>query len=334
MRGLPAALTRRTSLALAGLAGFGAALAGGIWLLNGSLPRSFAWGGAALLVCAVWLALSKRVPARIWIAGLFSLSLLDWLAVDRSLFAYHPAAQVLSEGQPAIDFLSTQAGLFRIYSPSYSLPQQVAARAGLQLADGVDPLQLRAYTEFLDDAAGITAQGYSVTLPPFLNGEPEQDNVYAQPDAARLGLLNIRYVAAAFDLDAPGLELVQEYGQTRIYENRLAKPRAWVGEKNDPVILTAPAEIVKYTTNSIELRAAGPGRLVLSEVDYPGWRACVDGQRADILPVEGLLRSVDLAPGEHTIRFAFRPLSLYMGFVLCALGIGISVLVGWVSGRK
>ena len=40
-----------------------------------------------------------------------------------------------------------QPGPFRVYSPSYSLPQHVAQRAGLELADGVDPMQVASYAD-------------------------------------------------------------------------------------------------------------------------------------------------------------------------------------------
>ena len=53
--------------------------------------------------------------------------------------------------------------------------------------------------------------------------------VYNPPEvihAERLGRLNVRYVAAEFAIDAPGLRLVQTFGSTRIYENAAWRPRA------------------------------------------------------------------------------------------------------------
>jgi hypothetical protein len=64
-----------------------------------------------------------------------------------------------------------------------------------------------------------------------------------------------------------------------------------------------PAEILRWTPNRIEISAPGPGRLVLSEIDYPIWSLKVDGVEQVIEPYEGLLRSVPLPAGEHHIEF-------------------------------
>jgi len=98
-----------------------------------------------------------------------------------------------------------QPGPFRVYSPSYSLPQHVAQRAGLELADGVDPMQLASYAGLMKAATGTRATGYSVTIPAF----PPESNVEtalsdATPDARLLGRLNVRYVAAEFPIRVEG----------------------------------------------------------------------------------------------------------------------------------
>jgi len=54
--------------------------------------------------------------------------LLDLCIVDLSLFTIRPAETVLAESEQAARYLSLQPGDFRIYSPSYSLPQQTSAR--------------------------------------------------------------------------------------------------------------------------------------------------------------------------------------------------------------
>ena len=76
-----------------------------------------------------------------------------------------------------------------------------------------------------------------------------------------------------------------------------------------------------------------PCVLVLSELDYPGWRATVDGQRAEIVRANGLLRAVPLAAGEHEVEMVFRPHSLLWGGVL---SLGTLLLVGrlLVGGRR
>jgi hypothetical protein len=326
---LPAAAIRRSKMLLVGLAGFALALAGGVWALTGKLPLEFAWGSGILLAVSVWtgLRLNGRLSAGIWAAGLLALCLLDLAPVDLSLFAARPAASVLAESQPEAQYLSEQPGIFRVYSPSYSLPQQTAALYGLELANGVDPMQLATYAGFLAQASGVPQQGYSVVLPPVGEGDPAAANRSYRPDPRLLGLLNVRFVAAEFDLPVEGLALRERFGETRLYENLLAQPRAWVqplasapGEKAQPV------EITTWSPNRIEVRVpetagAADRLLALSEQLYPGWRAEVDGRAAEIQPVAGVLRGVVLDPGAQRVVFFYRPDSLYVGLILCAAGL-------------
>ncbi len=247
--------------------------------------------------------------------------------------------QVLAEGGALANHLIelggdsrlASAGLFRVYSPSYSLPQQTSAVHGLQLADGVDPLQLDSYVHFMKKASGVPIEGYSVTLPPFSSGDPASDNAGFQPDPARLKLLNVHYVAAAFNLDVDGLDYLGQIGQTRLYLVRDALPRAWIQPEGLPDGEQArPVEQIDWSPERVMIQANGPGVLVLSEIAYPGWRVWVDGQlQSDLLDPrksEGLLRAVRLDPGLHQVVFAFRPISVYLG-----TGQGISAWL-WMIG--
>ncbi len=197
-------------LLLVGLVAFTGLVAVLVIRLIGWLPVGYAWGAVAGLVSAgwIWLRLSGwLVPRQVWIAGLFALCLLELGALDRSLFSPRPAETVLAEAGELAAYLGDQPGLFRVYSPSYSLPQQTAIHSGLELADGVDPLQLSAYAEFMETASGVPLYGYSVTLPPFQGGEPATANSAYTPRPDQLGLLNVRFVAAQFDLSHPRLVL-------------------------------------------------------------------------------------------------------------------------------
>jgi hypothetical protein len=322
LEGLPAAHRRKAGLALTAYVGFQLALCAGVWSLGGKLPANFGWGASFALLAAIWIGfhLAGRLPAGWWLAGLFAICLLDWGGMDRTLFWPRPAEQVLAEGRPLAQYLAAQGEDFRVYSPSYSLPQQTTATYGLQLADGVDPLQLRSYVQFMEQASGVPANGYSVTLPAFASGEPASDNAVYRPDPRQLGLLNVRYVAAEFDLPVQGLELEQRFGSTRLYRNLEVLPRAWLQPENSALGESVqPVELLGWNSDRIKLRATGPGLLVLSEVMYPGWQARIEGKPAQIEAVAGLLRGLRLEAGEHEIEFAFYPSSIF-------LGVGLSLL--------
>lgn len=336
LAGIPEEERPRAVLMLTAVAGFGMVLAGGVWAVTGKLPASFGWGAGAGLAASLGAALciKGKLKPNLWFGGLLLLGLLDWAVVDSSLFTTRPPDQVLAESRATAEYLTGQTtglgnrpwGLFRTYSPSYSLEQQTAAAYGLELAGGVDPLQLGSYARFMEAAAGVPLTGYSVTLPP-LSDDPASANAAFRPDPAQLGLLNVCFVAAEFDLPVEGLVLREQFGRTRVYENLAARPRAWVqpldaapGEGWEAV------ERVVWSPNRVEVQTRelpGPRLLVLSETVYPGWQVRVDGRPATIQPVAGLLRGVVLGPGAHQVTFRFRPASVYLG-----VGLSLAAVVG------
>lgn len=61
------------------------------------------------------------------------------------------------------------------------------------------------------------------------------------------------------------------------------------------------------TRLTIRTRAAAPGWLVLSELDFPGWQAEADGTRLPIHRANGMFRAICMPAGAHTLRVAFHP---------------------------
>jgi hypothetical protein len=90
-----------------------------------------------------------------------------------------------------------------------------------------------------------------------------------------------------------------------------------------PVAAAENCRLVHETCEELifDVRTRG-GLLVQNDCYYPGWRVQVDGEDHPLLRVDHALRGVLLSPGEHEVRFYFRPLSVYAGV---ALGI-ISLL--------
>jgi hypothetical protein len=295
-----------TALALCVLAGHGARRLGADWL-----PRLARRYGRA----ADW------PKGRLLLGALLMLAVLDLLRVDLTLLEARP----LPEPGPAAAWLSNQPGLFRVYSPSYSLPPG----DGLQHLDGVDPLQLRGVTAAIEAATGIAAGGYSVSVPPFATADLAHEHAGAALDAGRLGRLNVRYVTAEIAIEAAGLELAEVFGATRIYANTEDRGRAWIEGA------TGSADILAWSPDRIEIAASGPGLLVLSEAYYPGWEVTVNGAPRPMAVVDGVLRGVRLGEGAHTVVFTFRPLRVYAGAGLGGAGLLLLAAgAAWPRRRK
>lgn len=309
----------------------------GVWLMTKAIPDNFLWGGSILLAGIVWMRYCQNKARKntAWtqrmVYGILLICLVDWCIVDRSLFVSRPAAQVL-ETQAAAEYLSLQTGEFRVYSPSYSLPQQSAVHYGIQLASGVDPVQLSPYVEFMQLASGVPSSGYHVTIPPFASGNPQEDNRLYQPRADLLGLLNVRYVLSSFPMDAAGLEQISIQDGIYSYLNQLAYPRAWVEQGGE--LTGQQAIVVQSSPNQWVVQAQGPGVLVLSEIVYPGWQAQVDGEPVAIQANRGLLRSVILPEGLHQVSFALRPASLLLGLTVFVLTAGAIAAHSFVKRKE
>jgi uncharacterized membrane protein YfhO len=110
------------------------------------------------------------------------------------------------------------------------------------------------------------------------------------------------------------LTLIEKDREVYIYQNELARPRAWIQDsQNLSNTEWQTIDSIMRTPNQITIIANGPGTLVLSEIAYPGWKVAVDGTKAELDVVDNLFRSVNLGPGNHEVEFSFQPWTVYFG---------------------
>jgi hypothetical protein len=291
------------------------------------------------------------------------LLLADLWSFDRPLLLFQSPEQAFAPQREVAEYLAAQEGLFRVYSPSYSLPQHLAARSGLQLVDGAEPVHLWRYDRFMALAGGYPFSGFNVTVPAFTSDQDlAQAHRDTRPNLTLLGLLNARFLVAEFSMDYGDLTLLKVIGRTHIYENGRALPRAFVvGQVKvisdeekilselalfdpkelailedkpswslDGPSLFQEAGVTFYSPDKIVVQTGlnSPGLLVLSELWYPGWRAYDNGQEVKIHRVNYLLRSVYLEAGRHTVEFVYDPLSFKVGsWVSAGTVLGLVVYV-------
>ncbi|MFQ6101586.1 MAG: hypothetical protein ACE5OS_10195 [Anaerolineae bacterium] len=222
-------------------------LVAGYWLLIGAPPLGLIMFGVVMPL-AVAITGMRHATRNTHLVGLTAVSLvaLDLLVVGATLVEARSPEEAFSDGRAAAEWLAAQPGHFRVYSPSYSIPQHVAELYGLELANGVDPLQLQVYADYLTSAAGVESHGYSVTLPPF----PEGADVHtalreATPDAEMLGRLGVRYVAAAFPIMDGGLQLVGRFDGVYVYWNEKVQPVAGRGAGSE-IVLSDGVALFRY----------------------------------------------------------------------------------------
>jgi hypothetical protein len=181
-------------------------------------------------------------------------------------------------------------------------------------------------------------------------------------------LLDVRHVVTKRLLNHGALHLVLEEGDRRLYRIDLGQRHAWICHDYrlatdqdaaiemtaDPqleplasVVLERPpdplpeaatgpeeATVVSFDRQRVVVEAnlSAPGIVVLSEVDYPGWRVWANGRPVPTLRAYGLLRAVALPAGRWHLEWRFQPLSAYLGLALSALTLAGLVAV-WLARR-
>jgi hypothetical protein len=133
--------------------------------------------------------------------------------------------------------------------------------------------------------------------------------------------------SAAFDyVLGPGFdphgEVVLESRPERVYP-----PRSDLAATQPRAERRISASVVEY-----DVELPRPGVLVASESIYPGWKVIVDGLSAKLLPADYVLRGVELDAGRHTVRFEYRPRSIWVGAALSVAGMFASL--GLFFGRR
>ena len=164
-------------------------------------------------------------------------------------------------------------------------------------------------------------------------------------------------------------KLIGPCGEAELYENLKAMPRAWFvretlklsdaeilqtitsgrlpdGRQFDPAqtalvesdihlppsdSASAKVSVTRYEPQRIELQTDNhqPGLMVLSEIDYRGWEARVDGVQTPIHRTDYALRGISVPAGRHRIEFVYRPLSFRIG-LMAALSAVILLIGGQV----
>jgi hypothetical protein len=110
---------------------------------------------------------------------------------------------------------------------------------------------------------------------------------------------------------------------------------------NQPPDPEAKVEILGPSENArvrIRVHQQQPGVLVLADSWYPGWRVAVDGMEKELFPVDLMFRGVAVSAGDHSVEFAYDPLSLDLGtYISAGAGIVVSAalaFVAWLHSKR
>jgi hypothetical protein len=292
--------------------------------LSSQLKLTAALGTFALTAVALvmLLAIFSRLPARTLMMCFVLVVAADVLWIDRTLVGGRGEDEWLTPYRTLAEYLD-QAGATRVYSPSYSLPQQAAVYWNIPQFDGVDPFQLEAYVQAAEAATGVRVSGYSVTIPAY---EPDKMSegdklsesevlATANRDAAinpkLLGQWLVSHVVSAFQIDADGLVWEARIGDVYVYRNTFAPDAslAWHGPNRVTVRVSRPYAGVLYAV------AGGRWKTEPDSAESPGLPGAVDGST-------------------QTWSFAYDGAEVWIGLLVSGTLIGLAVLGGWMVLRE
>jgi hypothetical protein len=112
---------------------------------------------------------------------------------------------------------------------------------------------------------------------------------------------------ASPDFDPRSTLLLEGWGQ----EDRFPNLEAGTG-KAEILPQADPNQVIVQTA------AENGGWLLLADAWDPGWAATLDGEPTALFRADGLFRGVRIPPGEHVVRFDYRPWGFAIGVLISA----------------
>ncbi len=235
-----------------------------------------------------------------------------------------------------------------------SIGNNLLALHGVEAAAGYEAAPPAAFVRYCKEAGGAVMGSGRVLA-------------FGDLESRLLDAAGVKYVFMPHAFEPGGrCRKVGEWGALRLYENPAALPRARLvgrvlaardGEEAagilrrpgfdhaTTVVLEAPAELareggpvggrVEWLERGtdrvrLEVEADRDAVLVLSETDYPGWQAEVDGSPAEILRADLAFRAVVLRAGKHAVEFRYRPPWLGKGILASTLSLAAALAIGLV----
>ncbi len=97
------------------------------------------------------------------------------------------------------------------------------------------------------------------------------------------------------------------------------EPQQFTADKQDSV------NLISYGENEVQIKAVtkAGAYLLLTDTDYPGWRAEVNGKETKIIRADGIFRAVKLPTGEVTVKFFYFPKSFAYGLLITGISAAI-----------
>jgi len=291
-------------------------------MLSSSAWRSFAFVAAAFAL--IYFALKEKISDIILGMGLLALVTVDLFSVNKKYlnddsYQSNPTRAYFSE-TPADKTIAADDSYFRVLDLTEGLTATGKSAYRFHSLGGYHGAKLRRYQDLLDNRLNFELNNFVTKA---------QEGEFDFESIQTINMMNTKYIIAGTAANA-------------VFENPQANGPAWVPNqvisvdsnqaemdelgridtKSQATVNTAefgPVEAgsgdithISYAPNELKYKAemSKGGLVVFSEIYYPkGWKATIDGQEAEILRTNYLLRGLVVPTGSHEIVFTFEPSS-------------------------
>jgi hypothetical protein len=244
------------------------------------------------------------------------------------------------------NFLKEQPGLFRFIR---IIPQSMFIPYDLSSPEGYEPLMMKRYAQFANQ---INEEKFNQV------STGSRWVIVNRHESPLLNLMGTKYLLSYypefesdwepqyFQYPEKKYELIFQYGDSQIYENKQALPRAFLVhdyqvledkeilktlmkddfDYQEVLLLEEEPQVLPeeklgeesvlineetYFDNQIliETQSNADGFLFVSDNHYPGWRAFVNDQETKLYRANYTFRAVFVPKGEHQVKFIYEPSS-------------------------
>ncbi len=293
-------------------------------------------GIAAVIAVIVW-AYRRNYMNNLLLGGLLIAVFIGDTARINNKFMFLVPVPAMTKGKatPVMDFIIKDSKHYRTLPVSGIDPMPFAAH-GIPVMFTSNPVQKQRWQEILDifTLDSPLTDMLNVKYIVFSGAQYQQERgqlsgkyvpVFTSPDGGEVVLENRNVLPKAW-LVPSVMKVADQKQSLGILQNTNFDPRQIALVENSPPLALLPpgqsssisagdVAVVRYEAKKIELLATNSvnSLLVLGEKFYKGWQATVDGKKAEIVPVNHILRGVYLSPGKHAVEFHFDPVPFKIG---------------------
>ncbi|WP_439487886.1 hypothetical protein [Algoriphagus sp.] len=291
-------------------------------MLSASAWRSLALVAASFVL--IYFAMKNKISDLILGLGIFALVTIDLWSVNKqylndSSFQGNPSRAYFAE-TPADQEIAKDQSYFRVLDLTESLTATGKSSYRFHSLGGYHGAKMRRYQDLLDNRLNFELNDFV---------KKAQEGNFDFEGIQTINMMNTKYLIAGTAANS-------------VFENPEANGPAWIpsqlisvksnqeemdelgkiNTKKQATINTAEFGEVSagsgiithtsYAPNELKYQAemSKGGLAVFSEIYYPvGWKATIDGEEAEILRTDYLLRGLILPEGTHEIVFKFEPKS-------------------------